>query len=792
MQSSPTRLYALTPTLLIVTLAWFVLCWPWLSGNVTIPWDAKAHFQPQLSFLAASLHNGQSPFWTPNVFAGHPQIADPQSLIFSPPFLLLAALVPQPSLLAMDSVLFGCLLVGSWFIVLYFKDRDWHEAGAIIAALSFAFGGAAAWRIQHVGQVMSIAYLPIALWLLDRAMRRFSFGYGLSAGIVAGLMLLGRDQVAFLGLLVLAAYGVLRIWDSGWAFRKSIKPLFAGALGGVLTVTVPMIMTLLIAADSNRPMITLSEAGKGSLHPWSLLTALIPHLYGIARPLTDYWGPPSPDWGWVDLYLARNMATFYFGILPVVGVALVPFLLRFKAQTSAQATLENGRREALFFLAAFVVLMLYSLGRYTPVFSIIFMAVPGIDKFRRPADALFVACAMGSMVGGYAIHRWIALPQFKLPRWAGFGMAVIALAAWISGALLSSSVGRLEQTIAPLAAAACFLLASGLMMMVLHRLALRKFALIAVAAVFMLTDLGWNNAPNESTGLNPDSYDVLRPNSRNETIALLKQKVSETRGPDRIDRVELAGLGFHWPNATLTHGLHHTLGYNPVRSAIYSTSVGARDHIAGPDQRLFTPLFPSYRSLMADLVGLRYIAISIPMAELYTAAPREKLPPAQFLAEDFPLIARTTDAYIYENPRALPRVLFAGNAVRASFDGMITSGVWPEGFSPRETVVLDRALSPDEALRKSGKRTVKITSYRNTEVIIEAESDTDGFVVLNDAHDDWWRVEVDGKPALYERANVAFRAVAVPSGKHTVRFVFRPFSGALGEVLALAGVAGRK
>jgi hypothetical protein len=59
--------------------AWLALSWPWLSGAVTIPWDAKAHFHPQLQFLAASWHKGLSPFWTPYVFSGSPQVADPQS-----------------------------------------------------------------------------------------------------------------------------------------------------------------------------------------------------------------------------------------------------------------------------------------------------------------------------------------------------------------------------------------------------------------------------------------------------------------------------------------------------------------------------------------------------------------------------------------------------------------------------------------------------------------------------------------------------------------------------------------
>ncbi len=787
MASSPPHPYRLTLALLIVSAVWLVLAWPWLNESVTVPWDAKAHFQPQLAFLAQSLHTGQSPFWTPNVFAGHPQIADPQSLIFSPPFLFLAFLVPSPGLREMDAVLLGSLLVGSWFIVLYFRDRRWHEAAAIVAALSFAFGGAAAWRIQHVGQVLSVAYFPIALWLLDRAMRRSSPRYGFAAGIVAGFMLLGRDQVAYLALLTLGAYALNLMHAGGWSLRKQVLPLAFGALGGVITVTVPMVMTLLLAADSNRPMITLSEAGKGSLHPWSLLTGIIPHLYGIARPLGDYWGPPSPDWGPVDLYLARNMATFYFGILPVLGLLLLPFLIRFRPRfATSPASLAAGqdahRRDAIFLAVGFLLLMLYSLGRYTPFFAGTFLVIPGIDKFRRPADALFVACALGSMAGGYALHRWIMAPRFRLPTWALVALAGFVVFCGLAGGLLAFSVGRLEQTVAPLAASACFLIAGLITLVMLHRLAGKTIPLMLVAGFFMLADLGWNNAPNESTGLSTETYEVLRPGSRNETIVLLKQKVQETRAPDRIDRVELAGINFHWPNLTLIHGLHHTLGYNPVRSAIYSSSVGAGDHIAGPDQRIFTPLMPSYRSMMADLVGLRYIATPVPMDELYRVAARKGLPPASFNPEDFPLLARTGDAYIYENPRALPRVLFAGNARQADFDQLIKTGAWPN-FDPKTTVLLDRMITAAENDPKEDTRSISIISYRNTEVIIEVESQKGGFVVLNDSWDDWWYAEVDGQSARIERANVAFRSVAVPPGKHVVRFVFRPFRGALAEVL---------
>ncbi|HRJ70396.1 MAG TPA: hypothetical protein PK812_12415, partial [Beijerinckiaceae bacterium] len=213
MTQPPSSRWPLWPLLGALCAAWLVFCWPWLTGRVTVPWDAKAHFYPQLVFLAQSLAAGERPFWTPFVFSGAPQIADPQSLMFSPPHFLLARFNAAPGFAAADAVPFAALLFGAFAIVLYFRDRNWHPAGAMVAALAFMFGGSAAWRIQHVGQVMSLAYFPMALWLLDRGLARSSLFYGAAAGIVAGFMALGRDQVAGLATLVLGAYVLTHLLD---------------------------------------------------------------------------------------------------------------------------------------------------------------------------------------------------------------------------------------------------------------------------------------------------------------------------------------------------------------------------------------------------------------------------------------------------------------------------------------------------------------------------------------------------------------------------------------------------
>ncbi|OYW62867.1 MAG: hypothetical protein B7Z40_15990, partial [Bosea sp. 12-68-7] len=356
----------------MVVLAWIALSWPWLSGVVTIPWDAKAHFQPQLQFLAEAWHSGRSPFWTPYVFAGSPQIADPQSLIFSPPFALIAALEPVPGFRLGDGAVLGTLLAGALAFVVIFRDRDWHPAGAVVAALAFAFGAAAAWRIQHIGQVLSLGYFAITLALIARALERGSVAYGFAAGIVAGFMVLGRDQVALLGVYVLAGLVIAAIamarqpWQ---ALRTALLPLLAGGVGAVLVATVPILLTAVLAEGSNRPAIDLVGAGKGSLHPAALLTGLFANLFGAAGPLENFWGAPSPAFearfGPQDLYLARNMSQLYLGLIPM-GLILTIGIVR-------GALL---RREIVALSVAALLVLIFALGRFTPGFRLLFEGNP--------------------------------------------------------------------------------------------------------------------------------------------------------------------------------------------------------------------------------------------------------------------------------------------------------------------------------------------------------------------------------------------------------------------------------
>ncbi len=207
------------------------------------------------------------------------------------------------------------LLAGGLAVMMIFRDRNWHPAGGLLAALVFAFGASAAWRVQHVGQIASLAFFAIALWLTLRMLQRGSLVAGAVAGFAAGLMMVEPDQVALLGAYVLIGVVVAHWLSGGWpAFRASLLPGSAAAVVGLGVVALPLLWTWLFAEATTRPAVDLVEAGRGSLHPASLLTAFVADLFGAQDPKVDFWGPYSPHWDAKELFCRRTWGRFISGL----------------------------------------------------------------------------------------------------------------------------------------------------------------------------------------------------------------------------------------------------------------------------------------------------------------------------------------------------------------------------------------------------------------------------------------------------------------------------------------------
>ena len=217
----------------------------------------------------------------------------------------------------------------------------------------------------------------------------------------------------------------------------------------------------------------------------------------------------------------------------------------------------------------------------------------------------------------------------------------------------------------------------------------------------------------------------------------------------------MIGIAYHWQNLGAGAGFRPRVRPQSAAAALVLPGDPVGDYFATPGQRIFSPLYPSYRSTFADLLGVRVIATGVPIEEI-----DKSLKPG-----DLDLIARTDDAWVYENPRALPRVMVVGQWQLADFDRLPQTG-WPATVDPRQTVLLERAPSGLAAGAARRPGAARIARYANTEVDVSVDAPDGGLLLLNDVWHPWWRATLDGRPVDILRADVIFRAVALPPGAH--------------------------
>jgi hypothetical protein len=192
----------------IVAAVWLAAAYRWIATDSVVPWDSKNQFYAFFRFLASAIHSGSSAFWNPYHYGGHPSVADPQSLIFAPFFLLWAWFDPAPSLRAFDLLVYAHLLLGGLAVAALGVRARWPVAACVLAAALFIFGGGAAGRLQHTGIILSYSLFPPALLLLQLVLQRRSLAMALGFSVLAAALALGRNQVALLLCFLLAAVAV--------------------------------------------------------------------------------------------------------------------------------------------------------------------------------------------------------------------------------------------------------------------------------------------------------------------------------------------------------------------------------------------------------------------------------------------------------------------------------------------------------------------------------------------------------------------------------------------------------
>jgi hypothetical protein len=160
--------------------------------------------------------------------------------------------------------------------------------------------------------------------------------------------------------------------------------------------------------------------------------------------------------------------------------------------------------------------------------------------------------------------------------------------------------------------------------------------------------------------------------------------------------------------------------------------------------------------------------------------------------EDLELLASVDGLFpdpmrVYRVPEPRPRTYAVAGARVADGDDAVRTLLDP-AFDPAQEVLLSGG--PAARADPSFSGVSRLMARDAERVTVEAELSRSGYVVLVDAWDPAWRATVDGQPAELLRANVAFRAVAVPAGRHHIEMRYRPATLSWGLGLTAVGLVG--
>jgi len=800
-------------TLAAITLVWTAAWMQWWLNDLVVPWDSKNQFYAFFRFLAGAIHDGGTPFWNPYHYAGHPSIADPQSLIFSPPFLVWALFDPSPSLFAFDFIVFAHLLVGGLALGVYGHRQGWPAAASVLAAAIFMLGGVVAGRMNHVGIITSFGLFPLAWLLLEASLDRRSFLAAIGFAVIAVIIALGRTQTPLLlcfVLVVLAARHILN-QPSPARFALSRLPLFiVMGLTGVALMAVPLLLTAQFAAFSNRPAIDLQNALLSSWYPVNAANFLVPNIFGsIQQAVLGDWGPGHGTRPGLD---GTDRAFNY-----LFAGSFTALLVLWHGLAGGRLW-GSGRRVMA---AVAVGAVVYALGRYTPVFPWLFEHVPGISQFRRPVGGLFILVLALAYLTGHLLSDYV---RKGLPRVPPVILAICTLAvAGLLGWAVHFSAGSGKAVDAMIAIAKVAPIYAGLIaLLVLARAPRARLAVATLATVFTAGELVLLNAGSSLNAEPRTNYAFLeRPSGRDGSIiaTLTREMKRQPHGAVR-PRVEIVGLGGPWQNAAMVYGFEATNGYNPLRIGSYDRLVAPGESPYTVFHRRFPASFSSYSCDLSRALGLEYIVLDRPI----------ELMPHLRQWQTIETIMDGPQAWIYRLPQAAPRVVLSTIVRVADADAFVEAGRYPSTASDGREVMVDedddlsqtyaasQAAPAPAAEPRSDQRTVtalavakptgpaaaltapvptrppgraEIVSWRPDRVEVAVESRLTAVLTLHEPWYPGWQVEVDGvrKPLL--RTDVLFRGVEVPAGASRVVFTYRPLS--LENLkAALDGVLGRE
>jgi hypothetical protein len=396
------RLERLLPGILFTALVLVSYADPLFTRRTFVGRDLVPYNLPLESVVHDAWGRGRLPVWWSDVSGGRPLLPNPNAGVFYPirPAL---SLVPFP--LAMKILPIFHWILGGLGMLMLVRAIGSSRGAAWVSAISFAFSGVMVSEVFYTNFQPGASLLPWTLWTLVRPEARPA-GRVVGLALVYAALFLAGDVFS----VTLAVLGALL-----WIFletapeergRRGID-LALGLCAAALLALPQVAATALLAPETRRIIggMVLAEALDFSTPVWRLAELVVPFPSGETWSTDIAW-----DWG-------TRVARHFFSTLFVAPIALVG-LWRGKRNPP------TGWRFARVLFAVCVVLAVA--GRFLPD---AWERLPSPVPLRYPEKFMVGATFGLALLAGIAFERW---RQF---RTGGRGpLAVAGVLAVLSGA----------------------------------------------------------------------------------------------------------------------------------------------------------------------------------------------------------------------------------------------------------------------------------------------------------------------------------------------------------------------
>lgn len=150
----------------------------------------------------------------------------------------------------------------------------------------------------------------------------------------------------------------------------------------------------------------------------------------------------------------------------------------------------------------------------------------------------------------------------------------------------------------------------------------------------------------------------------------------------------------------------------------------------------------------------------------------------------------------YKNDDALPRAYVVYEATTAATLSQAASILGSSSFIPGRTVLLENhavdaiagfpeLLANNRSAATQPTATVSWQENRHASLTLRVDTEQPGFLVLADTYYPGWHAYINGHETAILAANLSQRAIALPKGTHTVKFIYTPSSLTLGGNITL-------